>query len=53
MENFSRTVIAELNEEEIAEFTEAVGVRPQPGDVMVAPEEVKCDYCGCEFETNE
>ena len=53
MENFSRTVIAELNAEELEDFTKAMGTRPQPGDVRVAPEEVRCEYCACEFETND
>lgn len=55
-ENFCRGVTAELNEEDKQHMIEDHGVDPEycgTGDWMLAPETVKCDHCGAEFETEE
>ena len=51
-ENFERTVVAELSQEELIELKFEHGVEPNSeGNFLTSPTSVDCRHCGTSFNT--
>lgn len=51
-DNFARTIVAELSEEEMAELRSEHGIQPwEAGEFLQKPNEVQCSNCQCRFST--
>jgi hypothetical protein len=52
-ENFCRSMVPELGDEELAELQDEHGVNPwEAGKFSTAPGTVTCEYCGETFTTD-
>lgn len=52
LDNFERTIVAELSEEELAELRDEHGVEVwEQGSFMTSPDKVCCRHCKEAFET--
>ena len=52
-ENFARSMVPSLSEDELEELREEHGVQPwETGEFSTAPGTVKCAFCGEEFATD-
>ncbi len=52
-ENFCRSVVVEFSEEDRLEMAKEHGVEFETGEWVQRPDEVICQHCGAEFETED
>lgn len=55
-DNFLRAIVCEMTQEDITAMMEEHGGEPEDwktGEWMTRPDEVTCEHCGAEYETEE